>query len=101
MKHKRKTADIRKEEIIGAALALVGDGSYKDVQRKDVAEAVGVSPAAISHHFSTKGQMQRAMMRKAIADKNLVVLAQGLVAKDDQAVKAPDALRREAMASYL
>lgn len=97
MKHKRQKPEVRKEEIVGVALRLAGETHYTQVQRKQIADELGVTPPALTYHFGTMPQLQRAIIRAAICKEDLVVLAQGLVAQDEHAKKAPEALRRRAI----
>lgn len=96
-KHRRQKPEIRKEAIVAAALRLAAVGHYTQVQRKQIAEELGVTPPALTYHFGTMAQLHRAIIRAAITAEDLVVLAQGLVAQDEHAKKAPEALRRRAI----
>lgn len=98
-KHKRQKPDVRKELIVGIALRLSGETHYTQVQRKQIADEMGVTPPALTYHFGTMQQLRRAIIRAAIIREDLVVIAQGLVAQDEQAKKAPEALRRRAIES--
>ena len=40
-------------------------------------------------------------MRRAVTERNLLIIAQGLAGGDAQARKAPEALRREAVETLL
>lgn len=95
----RFTPDVRKEQILTAALPLAAAGGYLTVTREQVATASGVTPALIQYHFKTMGQFRRALMRHAIAKGCLRVLAQGLACGDEHASKAPDELKQRAAAS--
>ena len=97
MTKKRLKPDVRKEEIISCALFLAIDGHYMQVQRKQIADELGVTPPALTYHFGTMQQLRRAVMRAAVTQEILTVIAQGLVAQDAQAKKAPEALRRRAI----
>jgi AcrR family transcriptional regulator len=97
MKHKRQKPEVRKEAIVAVALSLAALGHYAQVQRKQIADELGVTPPALTYHFGTMQQLRRAIMRAAIAREELVVIAQGLVAQDEHAKKAPEALRRRAI----
>lgn len=99
MKHKRQKPEVRKESIVDVALRLAAETHYTQVQRKQIADELGVTPPALTYHFGTMQQLRCAIMRAAIAKEDLVVIAQGLVAKDEHAKKAPEALRRRAIES--
>ncbi len=102
VKQKRFKTEVRKEEIVVVALELaVTVGGYTKVTRKAVADAMGLTPPAISHHFGTMAKLQRAMMRAAVTGEVLAVIAQGLVANDPHAKKAPEGLKRQAIEAAL
>lgn len=94
---KRYKTEVRKEEIVAVALELAQASHYTQVQRKQIADTMGVTPPALTYHFGTMCQLRRAMMRAAVKQENLIVLAQGLVANDPYAKDAPEALRRRAI----
>ncbi len=94
---KRFKAEVRKESIVGVALRLAGESHYTLVQRNKIAAELGVTPPAITHHFGTMPQLQKAVIQAAIKSEDLVVLAQGLVARDELTKKVPEALRRRAL----
>lgn len=98
---KRFKPDIRKDEIVAVALRLAAKTHYKQVQRKQVADALGVTPPAITYHFGTMGQLQKAIMRRAVDSSCLKVIAQGLVANDKQAQKAPADVRQKAVGLFM
>lgn len=99
MKHKRQKPEVRKEAIVDVALLLAAETHYTQVQRKQIADVLGVTPPALTYHFGTMQQLRHAIMRAAIAKEDLGVIAQGLVAQDEHARKAPEALRRRAVES--
>ena len=60
---------------------------------RDVAEAGGVTVPLVIKYLGNKTSMLRHVMREAIAQENVPVVARGLVAGNAHARKAPDALR--------
>ena len=52
---RRKSADVRREEIIEASLALLARDGPRALTTGAIASAVGVSQAAVFRHFPTKG----------------------------------------------
>lgn len=96
MKQKRLKPAVRKDEVVTAALKLAAASHYLKVTREDIAGAVGVSGPAIQYHFGTMPRLRNEVMRAAVKRPVLAVLAQGLVAKDPQALKASEALRLQA-----
>jgi AcrR family transcriptional regulator len=91
-----KKSAVRIEEIIAAGLALAAAKGYQQVSRADLAEAVGVVESNVSRHFGTMKQFRRSLMRAAVNQRNLAVLAQGLAMRDAVACEAPADLRAEA-----
>lgn len=92
----RLTPKARREQILDAALGEARTRGYENVRRHHVAECAGVSPGLVGHYFSTMPQLQRAIMREAVARGDVAIVAQGLARRDKQAIKAPAALREAA-----
>lgn len=100
MSYKRiNDKDVRKEQILAASLALAESIGYTHVSADRAAAAVQCVPGTVRHHFGTKAQFHRALIRYAISKQNLTVIAQGLAAKDKHAQKAPECLKKKALAS--
>ena len=91
----------RKEDVLAAALPLAEEHGYNNVTRNQIAQAAGVSGSSIHYYFGTIGQLRRDLMRHAVKEESLAVIAQGLTAGDPQAQKAPEELRRRALDSLL
>ena len=64
----------RKTEILAIAIPLFAKAGYDGVAMRDIAKAVGMSAAALYHHFPDKRSLYLAAMSQAFADK-----ASGLV----------------------
>lgn len=96
MKQSRKKPEIRKAEILTAALSLASMTHYLTVTREQIATAAGVSPAAVQYHFKTMPQLRRQMMRAAVKRECLTVVAQGLLAKDPHVADIGADLRKRA-----
>jgi AcrR family transcriptional regulator len=93
----RLNAKIRRTQIIDAAIRLAIKQGYQHVTRNAVAEEAGVSYGLVSTYFSTMTQLKRALMRAAIAQEVIEIIAQGLGAKDADALKAPEKLKQKAV----
>ena len=98
---KRAKKDMRREAILLAAVELSCKEGYTSITRGAVATAAGVSPALVTLYAKTMTQLRRDIMRRAVLDGVLAVIAQGLTARDPHALKASPALQREAMESML
>ena len=93
---KRLEPKQREAQILATALTLAESKGYAQVRRDTVAEAAGISPALVNVHFGTMADFRRALMRYAVRERNLRVIAQGLAAGDRHAEKAPEGLKRAA-----
>src|ERR1017187_2580513 len=51
------TADLRREQMLRAALEVISERGYSDTRIADVAERIGISPALVIYYFKTKGQL--------------------------------------------
>lgn len=94
---KRQRSEIRKDLILAEGLELAKIHGYQAVTRRMVAEAAGVADSLISAHFSGMGQFRTELMRRAIRDEVLQVVAQGLAVNDPVAAEAPRELRAVAV----
>lgn len=95
----RLTANNRRAQCIEAALKLAEDKPYWKVTRNEIADECKVAGSVVQHHFGTVKQMRRQIMRAAIQAERLDIIAQGIVAQDPHALKAPRELRLRALAS--
>lgn len=91
--------EIRRSQILDKAIELATTVGFGVLSRDKLAAALDCAPGTVSHHFGTMPQFRRALMRHAIQIKNLAVLAQGLAVKDTHALKAPEILKKKALAS--
>jgi len=97
----RANPEIRKTQILNSALQLSIDKGYKNVTRADVATRACISESLVSRYYSTMKQLQRAVIRTAVKQEILTIIAQGLVMNDDHANKAPKELKQKAMNSIV
>jgi AcrR family transcriptional regulator len=88
----------RHASILDAALRMARLHGYQNITRVDIAVAAECSEALVSSYLGTMVQVRRAVVRAAIKQKDLAVLAQALAAKDTHAQKAHENLRRAAVA---
>ena len=93
---RRANPALRKESILDAAVALAKELTYKKVTRDLVAARAGISPGLVSRYFGTMKQLHRDIIRRAIKDEVLEVVAQGLANGDIHALKASPELKTKA-----
>ena len=99
MKRSRLKPEVRKEIIITAALKLATEWHFLKVTRGMVAEDVGVAPATIQYHFKNMDQFRKELMRAAVKQECLPVIAQGLLMGNNHARKASPELKQRAVES--
>lgn len=98
-KNKRLTPGDRRAEILESALNVAECVGYRHLTRVQVANNAGCAESLVSKYFGTMDKFRRTIMRAAVKDEHLPIIAQGLVAGDRFAQKADQTLRSRAMAS--
>ena len=101
MKRTRLKPEARKEDILAAALPLAEKYGYTNISKERIGKAAGVSGPVVNYHFGTMVQFRRDLMRYAIKEGNLAVIAQGLSAGDAHAKKAPPELKKKALEALM
>ena len=91
---------MRRNQILNVAIELAKKSGYSSISRNDVADNAGVSMSLINRYFKTMPQLRRAVMRAAVVNEVLEIIAQGLVNKDAHALKASDELKSRALQLY-
>ncbi len=66
---KRLTAEQRKATIISAATRLFAEGGLHGVSVDDIVKAVGVSPAVLYRHFSSKEALYEAVLLQSACQR--------------------------------
>ncbi|HWI02368.1 MAG TPA: TetR family transcriptional regulator [Acidimicrobiales bacterium] len=97
----RLAPNVRKEQILAAALRRAKVQGYNRVTREQIAADAGCAPGLVSNYFGTMVSLRRDIMRAAIRERVLPVIAQGLAAHDPHARKAPDELKQAALATLV
>ena len=94
----RLSPELRRDHLLGVALEMAeADGGYLSVSVKSLAEKAGVSSGLVSNYFDSRVNLHRAMMKKAIEEENLQIIAQGVINRDATAMKAPKELQELAL----
>ncbi len=97
----RLEPQVRKEQILEAAIHVADRNGLYDLRREDVAEKAGVATGLVNRYFGTMTQLRRAVMRRAISKEHLSIVAEGVARRDPQAMKAPEELKRNALNSLV
>ena len=58
----RKSTEVRKEEIVRAALTIVEQNGLDKLNINDIAEKIGLVPAAIYRHFTGREEIVSALI---------------------------------------
>jgi len=97
---KRIKPNERRVSILDAAVRVAERHGYISMTRQQIADEAGVSGPLVQHYFHTMPKLRRAVMRHAVKRGCLPIIAQGLVAKDEQATLAPEELKRAALGQF-
>ena len=91
----------RRQNLLQAARQICERDGLQALSVTAVGKKSGISQSAVSQHFTTRQQMTRALMRAAIENEWLIVIAQGVSCRDPDALKAPDELKKAALSHLL
>lgn len=93
----RLAPDVRKQQIFDVAMNLSRKHGYTKVTKSMIANACGVTEPLINAHFGTMVNLRRDVVRRAIAEGDVTIVGQALVARDRHVSKAPPDLRERAV----
>jgi len=85
--------DVRREQLLNAAIKIAKQVGYTNVERNAIADDAGVSMALITNYLGTLPQLQRTLMRYAVKNNIVEIVAQGLACRDRHASKASKELK--------
>ncbi len=96
----RLKPDDRKMQILKAALIVANrSGGWSTLTRQMVATEAGCAEGLVSKYFGTMTDFRRTIMRTAVHNNMLSVVAQGLACGDKHAQKADAELKSKALAT--
>lgn len=98
-KQRRMAPKDRKADIMSAALRAATKCGFANVRAKDIAEEADCAHGLMFSYFGTMAQMRRAVMRAAIKQEVLCIVAAGIALGDKDACKAPKELQDRALSS--
>lgn len=90
---KRSDPAARTAELLKVALNLAAAEGWRTLTRDRIAVVAGVSPGLVSARLGTMDALKRSVMRAAVRDRVVAVVAEGLLVGDKHARKADSALR--------
>lgn len=68
-----KTEVTTKDEILGHALELFGQGGYEKTSLRDIAERMGFTKAALYYHYRTKDQLLADLFEPVMAEGDAII----------------------------
>lgn len=83
-------------DMLKAALRVAERDGWRTMTRSAIAVEAGVSEGLISLRLGSMDALRRSVMRQAVRDRVLRVVAEGLLAGDKHACRADQALREAA-----
>lgn len=92
-KYTKPGADVRREQILSAAMTLAEAEGFQNVRRDAVAIKAKVSQGLVNLYFGNMDALRTALMARAVQSGNVRVIAQGLIGKHPEALKASQAVR--------
>lgn len=95
----RMTPTDRKAAILDAAVAAAKKHGFANLRLVHIAEHAECSNALVVSHYGTMAQMRRAVMRAAVKQEILAIIAEGLATHDPVARKASSELQNKALAT--
>lgn len=93
----RANPELRKDQILTAAVELAKTKGYHKITRDAVAQSANVSAGLVSRYFNTMNHLRRSIMGVALNKEIPEIIAQGLANNDPRARKAPKDLKRQAL----
>lgn len=88
-----------KEAILLAAVEVAKRDGYTSITRQAVANRAGYAESLINVYFNTMSQLKTDVMRYAIKNNVLSIIAQGVVNGDSRVKKLPESVRTAALNS--
>lgn len=96
MAHKKLSETERRSQILAAAIEVAKIDGYQWVRRTEVAQRAGVAVGLVNKYYGTMIQLKRAVMRAAVEQRIVPLVAQGLADGNEHALKADAALKAQA-----
>ncbi len=107
-KRQRLAVDVRKDQILSAALSHAKEKGFANLTRDGVAERATCATGQVNRIYTTMNQLKSAVMRAAVNElrkakiggydpDTLAIVAHGLVNRHSEAIKAPEQIKKAAV----
>lgn len=93
---RRTNPEIRKKQILDAAIKLSVKIGYSSITRDAVAAHANISSSLIANYFPTMHDLKTSVIITAVLQGQVEIIAQGLSLNDPVALSAPERLRKRA-----
>lgn len=87
----------RRKQILDVAVQLAQEKGFESLTRAAIADKAQVTHALITHYYNTMPQLKRDVMRAAVRQEILEIIAYGLATSNPHAAKASPELRARAI----
>lgn len=101
MQQERKTRQSTEEkrvELLNEGLKHAISIGWENFTREAFCTHMGIAVGSINYHFKDMAGFRRAIMRKAIAKRNVQIVAGGIESRCPVAKSAPESLKKLALA---
>lgn len=93
----RMSPEHRKSQILTAALRLAEKGHYNSLTSPVLARESGCGHTLIFHHFPCMDDLKTAVVEYAVANNNLRVIGQAVVARHKAVAKLDKSIKEKAV----
>jgi len=96
MKNPYNSTFEKREVLLSKVYKMAQDQGFDTLTRDTIAEYCNCAIGTINYHFHTMEKLRNAVMRKAVASKNLEIMSCGIASRNKVALAAPVELKRQA-----
>ena len=93
----RANPALRKDHILTVAVGMAKTEGYNKITRDKIAESAGVSMGLVTRYFGTMVQLRRDIVRMAVRNEVLEVVAQAVISNDPHVKKIDTDLKERAL----
>lgn len=93
----RANPELRKDHILNIAVTMAKVSGYNKITRDKIAESAGVSMGLVTRYFGTMVQLRRDIVRMAVRNEILEVVAQAVISNDPHVKKIDADLKERAL----
>ena len=73
-----------KQTILNAGVELAKTRGYNQVFKRNIAETLGCGMGTVNYHWGTMLELRRAILKKAIAGGNRIIIMQAIGLRDPE-----------------